>query len=172
MPMYLGNDRVKGMYLGSDVYDGFYLGNDSSTYDYGVDNFASIYGDPDASIWNIDSGFTSKGTDANSVYFAMTGGGGASLTSTAFTTRAGGKYEYTVKRNSGGTAPDLNDFLVVFTEDGVNNNPSLQTLSLGGTATYSITTPSSVSLKITVFSFSVAAFSRLWIDYAYIKEVK
>ena len=171
MPMYLGNDRVKGMYLGSDVYDGFYLGNDSSTYDYGIDNYAMPLGTTDEAGWFINSGFTSDSSNSTGMYF-VNGSTAGNCESPSITPVVGRKYQYVVHRPTGGTAASTLTFAAVFISGGTVQPATQVTLDQGDTATYTYTATSTNPLSIQVYTLATQQFSYLYIDEVYIKEVK
>lgn len=171
MPMYLGNDRVKGMYLGSSVYDGLALGSNSSTYDYGVDNYAMPMGTTDEANWSINTGFASKSSNATGMYFVESNFGG-NCESPSFTPVVGRKYQYVVSRPSGGANATGAVYGVLFAINGTADGATLEDLYNNTTATHTYTATSTNPLSIQVYSFVGNAGLRLYLDEVYIKEVK
>lgn len=171
MPMYLGSNEVKGMYLGSNVYDGFALGSDSSTYDYGVDNYAMPLGTTDEANWTINAGFTSKSSIASGMYF-VEGASGGNCEGPSFTPVVGRKYQYVVHRRAAGASASPNNYAAVFAVGGTIDVATQTTLALGGTATYTYTATTTSPLSIAVYSFLSSSTDRLYLDEVYIKEVK
>ena len=171
MPLYLGSDRVKGMYLGSDVYDGLALGSSSSTYDYGVDNYAMPMGTTDEASWTINTGFSSKSSDGTGMYF-VEGASGGNCESPSITPVVGRKYQYVVSRPTGGTDASAGSYFVLFAVGGTVDVATQLTLDQGDTETYTYTALSTSPLSVVVFAFTSQVSDRLYLDEVYIKEVK
>lgn len=171
MPMYLGNARVKGMYLGSKPHKGFALGSESSTYDYGVDQYAMPVGIPSLVGWTINTGFTSPGKSSNGIWFTE-GSSGGNCESPSITPVAGRKYQYVVSRPGGGYLHSDLDYAVIFIVDGVGVPASLKTVTNGNTVSYTYTALSTDPISVSVFSFESNSGDRLWLNEVYIKEVQ
>lgn len=172
MPLYLGSNKAKGMYLGNNVYDGFYLGsNAASTYDYGVDQYAMPLGTTDEANWTINTGFSSKSSNATGMYF-VEGTAAGNCRSPVFVPVAGKKYQYVVHRPTGGTNASTDNYGVIFNVGGTVDADTIVNLAPGDTATYTYTALSTASLSIEVYSFLSTASLRLYLDEVYIKEVK